>query len=102
VVAVLHPATHGTKRADITFAQGLYVLWVGAAAVLLSSLLSSRRQRIVDLAAARGRLVAQSLDAEEHARKRLSDELHDHAIQNVLTARQDLADAAAGDGDALT
>jgi len=101
VVAVVHPATHGTKRADVTFAQGLYVLWVGAAAVLLSSLLSRRRQRIVDLAAARGRLVAQSLDAEEHARKRVSDELHDHAIQNVLTARQDLADAVAGDSDAL-
>lgn len=31
----------------------------------------------------------------------MSEDLHDHAIQNVLTARQDVADAAAGDTCAL-
>lgn len=101
IVAVTHPATQGTKRLDVTLAQGLYVVWVGSAAVLLSSLLSRRRRRILDLAQARGRLVAQAVEAEERARKRLSDDLHDHAIQNVLTARQDLADARAGDTSAL-
>lgn len=101
LVAVTHPATHGTKRLDVTLAQGLYVLWVGGAAVVLSTMLSRRRARILALAAARGRLVAQAVDAEERARKRLSDDLHDHAIQNVLTARQDLADARAGDSTAL-
>ncbi len=101
LVAVTHPATHGTQRLDVTLAQGLYVVWVGSAAVVLSSLLSRRRRRILDLAEARGRLVAQALEAEERARKRLSDDLHDHAIQNVLTARQDLADARAGDAGAL-
>jgi two-component system, NarL family, sensor kinase len=101
LVAVVHPATEGTKRLDVTLAQGLYVVWFGSAAVVLSSLLSRRRQRILDLAQARGRLVAQAVDAEERARKRLSDDLHDHAIQNVLTARQDLADARAGDPSAL-
>jgi two-component system NarL family sensor kinase len=45
--------------------------------------------------------VAQAVEAEESARKRLSDELHDHAIQNVLTARQDVADALHGDTGAL-
>ena len=101
VVAVAHPATSSTKRLDVALAQGLYVIWVGCAAVVLSMLLTRRRQRVIDLAAARGRLVAQALDAEERARKRLSDDLHDHAIQNVLTARQDLADAQAGDTSAL-
>jgi two-component system NarL family sensor kinase len=101
LVAFTHPATHGTKRLDVTLAQGLYVVWVGSAAVLLSSLLNRRRQRILDLGDARGRLVAQAVEAEERARKRLSDDLHDHAIQNVLTARQDLADARAGDSTAL-
>ena len=101
LVAVTHPATHGTKRIDVTLAQGLYVVWFGSAAVILSSLLSRRRQRIFNLAAARGKLVAQAVEAEERARKRLSDDLHDHAIQNVLTARQDVADARAGDGAAL-
>ena len=101
LVAVTHPATHGTKRLDVTLAQGLYVVWVGSAAVLLSSLLNRRRQQILDLGDARGRLVAQAVEAEERARKRLSDDLHDHAIQNVLTARQDVADAIAGDSTAL-
>ena len=101
IVAVAHPATSSTKRVDVVLAQGLYVLWVGCAAVLLSSLLSRRRQRILDLATARGRLVAQAVDAEERARRNLSDDLHDHAIQNVLTARQDLADVRAGDMQAL-
>jgi len=101
LVAVTHPATHGTKRLEVTLAQGLYVMWVGSAAVVLSSLLSRRRRRILDLAEARGRLVAQAVEAEERARKRLSDDLHDHAIQNVLTARQDVADARAGDTGAL-
>ena len=101
VVAVAHPATSSTKRLDVALAQGLYVIWVGCAAVVLSTLLNRRRQRVIDLAAARGRLVAQALDAEDRARKRLSDDLHDHAIQNVLTARQDLADAQAGDASAL-
>jgi two-component system NarL family sensor kinase len=101
LVAVIHPATHGTKRLDVTLAQGLYVVWVGSAAVVLSTLLSRRRRRVLDLAQARGRLVAQAVEAEERARKRLSDALHDHAIQNVLTARQDLADARAGDPSAL-
>ncbi|HSC02764.1 MAG TPA: hypothetical protein VLC49_05575, partial [Solirubrobacteraceae bacterium] len=75
LVALTHPATQGTKRVDVTLAQGLYVVWVGSAAVLLSSLLNRRRQRILDLGDARGRLVAQAVEAEERARKRLSDDL---------------------------
>jgi len=101
VVAVVHPATSGTKRLDVALVYGLYVAWVATAAIVLSALLSSRRQRILDLAAARGRLVVQAVDAEERARERLSEDLHDHAIQNVLTARQDVADARAGDAGAL-
>ena len=29
LVALVHPATHGTKRLDVTLAQGLYVVWFG-------------------------------------------------------------------------
>ncbi len=101
LVGITHPATHGTNRLNVTLAQGLYVLWVGGAAVVLASLLGRRRRRILDLADARGRLVAQAVEAEERARRRLSDDLHDHAIQNVLTARQDVADARDGDASAL-
>jgi two-component system NarL family sensor kinase len=101
LVAVVHPATRGTKPLDVTLALGLYVVWVGSAAVMLSILLSRRRERIVDLAEARRRLVVQAIEAEERARKRLSDDLHDNVIQSVLAARQDLADAKDGDVEGL-
>lgn len=101
IVAVTHPATPGTNPLHVTLAQGLYVLWFGSAAILSSGLLAIRQQRTLALAEARRRLVAQAVEAEERARKRLSDDLHDHAIQNVLTAKQDIADARAGDHDAF-
>ncbi len=100
LVALTHPSTRA-QPLDTVVAQGLYVAWIGLAAVMLATLLAERRQRIIALAAARGRLVAQAVSAEEQARKRLSDALHDHAIQNVLTARQDVAEARAGDLDGL-
>ena len=45
---------------------------------------------IAELSAARGRLVAQALDAEERARRRMSDTLHDGALQDLLAAGHDL------------
>jgi two-component system NarL family sensor kinase len=101
VVAVVHPATSATKRLDVALTYILYVVWVGGAAIMLSTLLSRRRQRILGLAVARGRLVAQAVDAEERARKRLADGLHDTVIQNLLVARADLAEARDGDTSAL-
>ena len=101
LVVVLHPATRGAKGLDATLAQGLYVVWGGSAAVVLAGLLKRRSQRTLDLAEVRGRLVAQAVEAEQRARKRLAEDLHDHAIQNLLTARQDLADVRAGDRAAL-
>ncbi len=100
LVAITHP-TSAVKRLDVTLAEGLFVAWVGSATIAISLVLSRRRTRILELAAARGRLVAQAVDAEENARRRISDDLHDNAIQNVLTARQDLAEARAGDEHAL-
>jgi signal transduction histidine kinase len=45
---------------------------------------------IAELAAARGRLVAQALDAEERARRTMSESLHDGALQDILAAGHDL------------
>jgi PAS domain S-box-containing protein len=53
---------------------------------------------IAGLASLRGRLVAENLEAEERARQRISEELHDGALQDLLAARQDLVEAA-GDPD---
>lgn len=51
--------------------------------------LKAHAARISALSASRGRLVAQVLEVEEVERRRLADALHDHALQNLLAARQD-------------
>jgi len=69
---------------DIGFLQSL--------ANLLAEGIDRRRaaEDIAELAAARGRLVAQALDAEERARRTMSESLHDGALQDVLAAGHDL------------
>jgi signal transduction histidine kinase len=47
-------------------------------------------EEIAELATARGRLVAQALDAEERARRSMSESLHDGALQDILAAGHDL------------
>ncbi len=99
-VAIVHPATRAAPL-NVIVGHSLYVSWIGIAAVVLAKLLTKRRQRITKLSTARGRLVAQAVAAEERARTQVADALHDHAIQNLLTARQDLVDAREGDPEAL-
>ena len=69
---------------DIGFLQSL--------ANLLAEGVGRRRaaEEIAELAAARGRLVAQALDAEERARRSMSESLHDGALQDILAAGHDL------------
>jgi two-component system NarL family sensor kinase len=58
---------------------------------------------IGEISAARGRLVAQAIDAEDRARRRISEALHDGALQDLLAARNELFALAGrgGDDDAL-
>jgi two-component system NarL family sensor kinase len=100
VVALTHPATH-SQQLGLVLVQGLYIAWVDVAAVVLSSLLARRWAGITALASERGSLVAQALAAEDRARQRLADDLHDAAIQNLLAARQDLAEARGGETAAI-
>jgi PAS domain S-box-containing protein len=51
---------------------------------------------IADLAQARGELVSQLMQAEEHTRQRIAQVLHDDALQLLLAAHQDLIEAAPG------
>ncbi|MEZ5100404.1 MAG: ATP-binding protein [Thermoleophilia bacterium] len=91
-IAALHPATDERADAvDTEVAQVLYLVWTGAVAAALSSLLGRRRRQVEALAATRGRLVAQALDAEDRERRRLAEALHDEAIQNLLAVRPELA-----------
>jgi signal transduction histidine kinase len=77
-----HPGRFGEE--DIGFLQSL--------ANVLAEGVARRRaaEEIAELAAARGRLVAQALDAEERARRSMSESLHDGALQDILAAGHDL------------
>ncbi len=54
---------------------------------------------IADISAARGRLVAQAIDAEDRARRGISEALHDGALQELLVARNQLLAMAGHGGD---
>jgi two-component system NarL family sensor kinase len=53
------------------------------------------------LATLRGRLVAENLEAEERVRQRISEQLHDGALQDLLAARQDLVEAESAREDGM-
>jgi two-component system NarL family sensor kinase len=90
-VALLHPAGAQSQAPAVEGAQVAYLLWAGLAATLVSLALARRASEVAALAASRGRLVAQTLDAEDHYRRELAEALHDEAIQNLLAARQELS-----------
>jgi two-component system NarL family sensor kinase len=100
-VSLAHPGSEGPEAQDLLISQALYLAWVGAGAVVLSDALTRGNERIAALAAERGRLAAQALDAEERERRRLAEALHDDAVQNLLHARQELAEARRGDSSGL-
>jgi two-component system NarL family sensor kinase len=96
-VLATHSATPGVVDAQQNFA------FLDALATFLATAIERLRHEaeIAALAALRGRLVAENLEAEERARRRISEELHDGALQDLLAARQDLVEAA-GSGDGTT
>jgi two-component system, NarL family, sensor kinase len=90
-VSLLYSAIEHSEAVAFEAAQVAYLLWTGLAATLVSTALARRASQVAALAASRGRLVAQTLDAEDHQRRQLAEALHDDAIQNLLAARQELA-----------
>jgi two-component system NarL family sensor kinase len=100
LISLLHPATDDQPGAvELEASQSLYLVWMGFAAVLLARVLTRRTEEVEALAASRGRLVAQALDAEDRERRRLAEALHDDAIQNLLAARQELGAGNGGTAD---
>ena len=95
-VTLRHPETSLPADYDLLAGDSLSLLWVGAAAVMLSVLVGRRQRSLAALAATRRALVQQALDAEARERRRLAEELHDHAIQNVLLARHEITDVVRG------
>jgi len=102
-IALLYPNATAERPDAIGFeiTQGLYLALMGAAATLVAWVLARRAEEAAKLSQGRGRLVAQALAAEDNARRRLAEELHDEAIQNLLAARHELA-ALNGNGGDLT
>jgi two-component system, NarL family, sensor kinase len=69
--------------------------------VALSRIQRSRVLDIATLATDRAGLLVELAGVEEHERRRLSEALHDGALQFVLAARMDLEDVRDGDPEAV-
>jgi two-component system, NarL family, sensor kinase len=94
VQAAVHPAARQPEAVRFIVTQAGFLAWVGIACVLLSMLLARRTQLVARLAEARTRLLTDAIEAEQRERKRLAEALHDHAIQNLLSARHELQEAS--------
>jgi two-component system NarL family sensor kinase len=90
VQALAHPARSEPEAVRFIFTQAGFLAWVGVACVALSALLARRTELVVRLSEERLRLLADVQDAELRERRALADSLHDHAIQNILSARHEL------------
>jgi two-component system NarL family sensor kinase len=78
-----------------------YLGWTGVAATILATVLTQRSERIGKLAEAHRHAVARALDAQERERQRLAEALHDHALPDLITARQDLAEIESAEREAI-
>jgi len=104
LIAVTYPESAQARRDAVGFeiTQILFLAWTGAAATVLSVVLARRTREVSELSAVRGRLVAQALDAEDQARRRLATSLHDHALQNLLAARHLLGSEGRGNATLIS
>jgi two-component system NarL family sensor kinase len=102
IQAIAHPAHTQPLAARFIAVQCGYLLWIGLAAVLLSAVLEQRTRDVAELAARRQGLIAEALSAGERERRALAEGLHDHAIQNLLSARHDLEEVGEGAGPAAS
>jgi two-component system NarL family sensor kinase len=99
VQAVAHPAVAQPQAARFIATQAGFLAWVCLACALLSLMLERRTDLVNRLAEQRSQLLADALDAEQRERRALAETLHDHALQNLLSARQDLEEAAGADAN---
>ena len=57
------------------------------------------QEQIAEISAIRGRLVAQAIDAEDRARRTISEALHDGALQELIAVRNELFGMTGRGGD---
>jgi two-component system, NarL family, sensor kinase len=94
VQAAVHPATSEPEAARFIVTQAGYLAWVGLACALLSLILGRRTEQVSRLAEERSRLVADAMEAEQRERQAVAEALHDNALQNLLSARHQIEEAA--------
>jgi signal transduction histidine kinase/PAS domain-containing protein len=84
-LAAYSPHVHGVDTDDIPFLRSV--------ANILGSAVERLRleEELAAQAQARGRLVAQALDAEDRTRREISETLHDGPLQDVLALHQHVA-----------
>jgi two-component system NarL family sensor kinase len=68
------------------------LVWLTVATTALCYVLARRSARVRSLLEVRRKLVAESMQADERHNRRLSEQLHDGPLQNLLAARLDLED----------
>jgi two-component system NarL family sensor kinase len=93
IQGLAHPAGKGNDAERFITTYAGYLVWVGAGCVLLSALLARRTEALDSLAEARSQLLADALTAEQRERRSLAEGLHDHAVQNLLSALHELEEA---------
>jgi len=89
----------GVNEADLR-SLGLVELglsWVGLVTYFVSDVFARRAAQIGELSIARQRLLADALSAEDRARRRLSQTLHDETLQVLLAVGQDMSAGLHGD-----
>jgi two-component system, NarL family, sensor kinase len=97
-VVLLIPITEAYRRVGVAAAIFLVVVMLVFTYVVRLFLdARERTQQVEELSTGSGRLVAEALNAEESARRALAQQLHDDALQALLSAKQDLNEARAGD-----
>ncbi len=74
----------------VVFVQAGCLLWLAIALTALSYTLNRRAARVRKLLEVRRRLVSEVMQADERSDRRLSEQLHDGPLQNLLAARLDL------------
>jgi two-component system, NarL family, sensor kinase len=96
--SVAHPAADLRGGGQTIALHAAFIALVGVACIALSEVLRRRTQRVIDLLGTRQRLLADALNAGDRERQALAESIHDHAIQDLLAARQELELARVGNG----
>jgi two-component system NarL family sensor kinase len=92
LLSILHPSAGEPEATARTLSQLGYLAWAGLAATLASEALARRDSAIAALAADRGELAAQALDADQRERRRIAELLHDESLQTLAVAYQEFDD----------